>query len=117
WQSQWTYVYWQRSCLTYSRQPTETAYEEDPVAVAVLRAADSRYLAPAHPLFDFADGKPPTGWTPPALYVPMAWEKIGSVYPSKDIGAIAFLHGRKCQSAERLVVAMANCCALGGQGQ
>lgn len=104
WRVQAAYAYWQRQCLTFDRPETAIAYEESATSTATLRSADSRYFVPSHPVFNTPGDRAPDGWSPPALYVPRAWEKLGSPDSGRDIDAVAFLHERAVGGIKRLAV-------------
>lgn len=104
WRAQAVYAYWQRQCLTYDRPADAIAYDEAPTSAVALRSADSRYFIPDHPVFNMPGDRAPAGWSPPSLYVPRAWEKLGSPNSGRDVDAVAFLHERAVGGLKRLVV-------------
>jgi hypothetical protein len=97
-------AYSQRQCLTYERPADAIAYDESPVSAAKLHSGDSRYFIPRRPIFNTPGDRAPAGWSPPSLYVPRAWEQLGSPNSGRDVDAVAFLHERAVGGLRRLTV-------------
>jgi hypothetical protein len=116
WRPQLAYLYWQRQCLIHERAPVALAYDEVPDSATALRKFDSQYFAPHRQYFDFPGGRPPSNWSPPALFVPTPWTKLGTPHAGPDVAAVAFLHERSVGQQQRLVVVTVGSTAIGPKG-
>jgi hypothetical protein len=116
WRPQLVYAYYQSQCLQHVRPPSTLAYDDNPSTAGALRAADPQYKVPGQPRFDTPDDRPPPAYSPPSLYVPIVWERLGDPSPSRDVVAIPFLHERAAEPLTRLVCVKAGPAGWGPGG-